>query len=102
MDSCHHRSWLQSVPRSQLLRLHRNCTDKETFKVQANVLKTRFLDKGYNPNEVDCELQCALEINRESLLEVRSKQDSENNLKRAMMTSFSTQHRQIKAIFAKH
>lgn len=35
IDSCHHRSWPHSVPRSQFVRLRRNCINIDTFIVQA-------------------------------------------------------------------
>lgn len=47
MDSCHHAFWLRSVPKSQYMRLKRNCTEQEEFLVQAETLTQRFLEKGY-------------------------------------------------------
>lgn len=41
------------VPWSQFLRLCRNCTDTETFKELACILRQRFSDKGYDQVEVD-------------------------------------------------
>lgn len=63
-DSCHHRSWLDSVPRSQFLRLRRNCSDIDTFKVQSELLRTKFLDKDYDPGIVEREFQHALTIDK--------------------------------------
>lgn len=36
--SCHHASWLRSVPKSQYLRLKRNCTQQSAFLAQAPFL----------------------------------------------------------------
>lgn len=63
---------------------------------------TRLLDKDYDPQNVEREFQHALGMNRESLLEVKSKPDSDDTFKWAMFSSFSIQHRQVKAIFSKH
>lgn len=63
---------------------------------------TRLLDKDYDPQNVQREFQHALGMNRESLLEVKSKPDSDDTFKWAMFSSFSIQHRQVKAIFSKH
>ena len=48
LNSCHHNQWLKSVPKSQYLRLRRNCSDPLEFSEQAKVLTSRFLEKGYN------------------------------------------------------
>lgn len=53
IDSCHHKSWPRSIPKSRFLRLRRNCTDIDTFSTQATVLKERFLEKGYSQAEVE-------------------------------------------------
>lgn len=45
-NSCHHGAWLRSVPRSQFLRLRRNCTNQDDFLQEASILKKRFLEKG--------------------------------------------------------
>lgn len=71
MDSCHHRSWLCTVPRSQFLQLRKNCSGTETFKTQTMVLRQRFLDKGYDQIEVDFELQNTLGVDSGSLLVVK-------------------------------
>lgn len=101
-DSCHHPSWIHSVPRSQFLRLRRNCSDINTFKVQAEALKMRLLDKGYSHSEIDSEISRTLEVDRASLLTTKPKPDTDNKFRWAMLTTFSTQYRQIKAIFTKH
>lgn len=66
---------------TRFLRLRRNCSDTKTLKLQANVLKQRFLDKGYNQIEVEGELQKALETERSSLLMDKPQTDSNNSFK---------------------
>lgn len=101
-DSCHHRSWLNSIPRSQFLRLRRNCTETDTFLTQAGTLKQKFLDKGYNTKNIEVELQRVTNIDRGSLLVVKPKKELDKKFKWAMLTSFSIQHKQIKTIIKKH
>lgn len=45
--SCHYPKWLESVPKSQFIRLRWNCTVKDEFLEQASALKIRFVDKDY-------------------------------------------------------
>lgn len=101
-DSCHHSSWLNAVPRSQFLRLRRNCTDVDTFISQAEVLKQRFLDKGYNQADLDTELQRVTNIDRNTLLVTKQKRDPDTTYKWALSTTYSIQHKQIKSIMRKH
>lgn len=101
-DSCHQRSWLDSIPLSQFLRLRRNCSDINTFKTQSDLLKTTFLDKDYDSHLVEREFQHALETNRESLIEERPKNKQGDTFRWSMLTSFSIQHKQVRAILSKH
>lgn len=56
-DSCHHAQWLRSVPRSQFLRLRRNCSNISDYYAQSRVLKDRFVAKGYNARDLDAEIK---------------------------------------------
>ncbi|KAM4018944.1 uncharacterized protein ACNLHF_028338 [Anomaloglossus baeobatrachus] len=47
VSSNHYNKWLLNVPRNQFQRVRRNCTLDVDFKIQANTLKERFLDKDY-------------------------------------------------------
>ena len=39
-DSCHHAPWIKGVPKSQYLRLKRNCTDPHDFLFKPEYLLT--------------------------------------------------------------
>lgn len=97
-----HKSWLRSVPKSQFLHLHRNCTDTDTFKTQATILKKRFLEKGYDCAEVDKDLNNDLVVDRSLLLGEKPQWEKDQNFKWSFLTTFSTQHKQIKNIFERH
>lgn len=67
-SSWYHSAWLESIPKSQFLRLKRNCTNCTNFLQEAESLNQRFLEKGYDPVELDRTLKIADERNREDLL----------------------------------
>lgn len=61
--------------------MRRNCSDLDMFKNQANVLRQRFLDKGYNQGEVDLELHRVSQIEHGSLLVDKPRQDPNDSFK---------------------
>uniref|UniRef100_A0A8C5Q3U3 Reverse transcriptase domain-containing protein n=1 Tax=Leptobrachium leishanense TaxID=445787 RepID=A0A8C5Q3U3_9ANUR len=52
-NSCHFEKWLEGVPKSQLLRIHRNCTKQEVFQEQSNYLMKNLEDKGYTRHSLE-------------------------------------------------
>lgn len=68
LDSCHHDSWLKSVPRSQFIRMRRNCTDLSDYRVQAQILKSRLVEKGYVADSLQDIIEQVGTIDRFSLL----------------------------------
>lgn len=102
VDSCHHSQWLKSVPRSQFLRLRRNCTLTEDFLIQSVMLKNRFLEKGYKSIDLDTETNRISKLDRVSLLKARPKTAMDNKFGWSFFTTYSVQSRQIKEIFKKH
>lgn len=46
-NSCHHPLWLNNVPKSQFCCLKKNCTLSEDYDIQSEILKEKFLDKGF-------------------------------------------------------
>lgn len=104
LSSCHHPSWLNSVPLSQFQRIRRNCTNTSDYHSQALVLKQRFLDKGYLENDIDITINKVATMDRSQMLN----QDRERNpgptnkFEWSMITGFSNQHYSIKKNFRKH
>lgn len=43
--SCHDSSWLNAVPKGQFQQIRKNCTSLVDYQQQAQILKSRFLDK---------------------------------------------------------
>lgn len=76
--SCHHKSWLKLIPKSQFLRLRRNCTNHHDFVQDASILRGRFLEKGYDDNELEGAFRLALDKNRHDLLIPKSKNQDDS------------------------
>lgn len=60
------------------------------------------LKKGYNQVEIDNDLFKVLYTDLALLLEDKPQRDNDDNFKWSLLTAFSTQHKQIKAIFEQH
>ena len=96
-DSCHHDPWIKGVPKSQYLRLRRNCSDPQEFSTQAKVLTGRFLEKGYGQESLDESLKHVLAMDRSDLL--REKEKAEGKIFPEgvpFITSYSVQHRSFR------
>ena len=102
-DSCHHKAWLDSVPKSQYLRLRRNCSKMEDFDEQAKMLTARFLNKGYQETDLFKQTREAKIIDRNVLLQNKCVSSEENNQYISpFITSYSNQHYLIKKLVKKH
>lgn len=102
VDSCHHATWLKSIPRSQFTRIRHNCSDLSDYFHQAQILKSRFIDKGYDSVDIDEAINKVSLIDRSSLLSERPKGTQENKHRWSFLTNFSVQHKQIKDILIRH
>lgn len=96
VDSCHYSPWLKSVPRSHLLRIRRNCTDLPDFFVQADTLKSKFVEKGYLPKVIDDEILWVSLLDRSDLTSLQPKWTPDTKFKWSFITQFSVQHKQVK------
>ncbi|PIO25998.1 hypothetical protein AB205_0190500, partial [Aquarana catesbeiana] len=63
--SGHHPNWIKNIPKGQMLRVRRNCSDLDTYAIQANILKERFLQKGYKGDALNNIIQEVANIPRE-------------------------------------
>lgn len=55
--------------------------DIEILNIQAGILKQRFIDKGYDPGNVESDLRSTLEVDRSSLLKVKPKRVEDDQFK---------------------
>lgn len=103
LDSCHHPSWLSAVPKGQFLRLRRNCTDLVEFHREAEILRSRFLAKGYDSGSLDLTIKEVGTRDRQTLLcERPPTMNIREDFGLAFLTTFSSQHWAIKRIIKKH
>lgn len=100
--SCHHASWLRSVPKSQYLRLKRNCTQQSAFLAQAQVLTQRFVDKGYALESLTNTLDQVKCVDRTNLLKENTGGRENDTFHNPFITNFSCQHSSVKHIVKKH
>lgn len=101
-DSCHHRTWLETVPQSQFIRLRRNCTMVSDFDTQVPLLKNRLIEKGYNAAILNKKISQVRSLDWKSLIADKPKPNETQKFKWSFITTFSRQHYQIKKIFKKH
>lgn len=102
-DSCHHSSWLDSVPKSQYMRLKHNCTKTEDFRRQANVLTNRFLEKGYSAWALEQRMVEVEQLYRDQLLVERPMRDGgQSKFAWPFIMGHSHQHYLIKKLVYKH
>lgn len=104
-DSCHNPPWLKSIPRSQLARIRRNCSTLEDFYDQSSLIKKRLVDKGFEAEEVDKEVERMAGVKREDLLQPKEgKQGTRNKEEGSLLlvTNYNAQAGLIKKILRKH
>lgn len=103
-DSCHHRPWLDSVPKSQFIRMRRNCTRVDDFDTQTRMLRNRLCDKGYDLTTLNNKIEEVRMLDRDSLLVDRPRMAERDpgNLICPFSTRYSQQHFSVKKLIRKH
>lgn len=92
---------MRSVPKSQFIRLKRNCSNHAEFLAQADILMKRFLEKGYVETSLRNTLDEVAEIDRCTLLEIK-KPHRERVPTIPFITTYSSQHNSIAKLLKKH
>lgn len=83
--------------------MRRNCTEVEDYGLQADILKKRLEEKGYDPISLQDIIEQVGKIDRSILLEGGSrKQERKGTSLVPFVTTFSTQHHRIKSIIRRH
>uniref|UniRef100_A0A8C5M9N9 Reverse transcriptase domain-containing protein n=1 Tax=Leptobrachium leishanense TaxID=445787 RepID=A0A8C5M9N9_9ANUR len=72
-DSCHLRRWLEGIPKSQYLRIKRNCSKESDFNIQTDRLKTQFLEKGYEESRLESTKNEIALMDRKECLKYKNK-----------------------------
>lgn len=73
--SFHPQHQRDGIPTGQFLRIKRNCSEKEDFKLQAQDLTQRFLQRGYPKKVVSKAFQRAKSTDRATLLQPRRRHE---------------------------
>lgn len=97
LASCHYPRWLNANPKSQLMRVRRNCIKKEDYNMQADILLSIFQEKGYNSKELLKRKTLVGEMRREVLF--KKKEANKNDYDVAFLISFTRQHKQMEIFF---
>lgn len=101
-DSCHHKAWLDSVPKSQYIRLKRNCSTNTDFLAQSKVLTDRFIEKGYEAQFLTEKLNQVVSLDRDALLADKTRAQRDCQLVCPLIRRYSCQHFSVRRMLNKH
>ena len=76
MNSCHPLQCKQAIPYGQALKLRRICSNNEDFILWTAELKQHLVKRGYDPLEIQKQIERAAEVPRETTLQTKHKQRS--------------------------
>lgn len=99
MASCYYAPWLLNIPKGQIMRLNRNCTEESDYKEQASMIGQRFIQKGYKESFIRQQIEDVDIMNRADLIKERIDNYQENIL---IVLSHGAQHKKIEKAFRKH
>lgn len=72
LGSCHHPRWLSGIPKSQMLRVRKNCNKIEDYDIQSQTILDRFQEKGYDTRDLKIIKENIRNTDRESLFKMKS------------------------------
>uniref|UniRef100_A0A8C5WDY6 Reverse transcriptase domain-containing protein n=1 Tax=Leptobrachium leishanense TaxID=445787 RepID=A0A8C5WDY6_9ANUR len=98
--SCHNDIWLKGVPKGQLTRIRRNCSEIKEFEQQAESLKTNFIDKGYDEYELDNLIKELKDVDQERLIKYKIREDTPQDV--PFICEFNNDDQLIKKTFKKY
>ncbi|CAJ0967689.1 unnamed protein product [Ranitomeya imitator] len=99
-SSSHPPHVINAVPIGQFLHLKRICTSVETFEVQAEDLRQRFLSRGYSKRSVKKAYNRARNTSRHQLLFSNPRDKSNQQVR--MITQYHSWWKEMSQILAKH
>ncbi|XP_053568414.1 uncharacterized protein LOC128657999 [Bombina bombina] len=105
-DSCHHEHWKSNIPKGQLLRLKKNCSNSTKWEEQSVILKNTFLERGYEENNLEKNMEEVRCKDRKDLLKYRCKKaynSSDNDqLTIPFITEYSENRHIVERIIKKY
>ena len=101
LNSCHHKSWLLNIPKGQLVRIKRNCTNNTDFLTQAEFIGARFKNKGYSDNFIDEQIQSVAGLDRNTMLQGNIKKQRDM-MAPAIILDYNIQHKDVEKLIKRH
>lgn len=77
VDSCHHEPWFINIPKGQMIRLRRNCTNHNEYLGQAQWIGNKFVAKGYSKEFIEDKIQEVYQIPRNLLIQDKEKKHTQ-------------------------
>ncbi|XP_073424135.1 LOW QUALITY PROTEIN: uncharacterized protein [Dendrobates tinctorius] len=68
INSCHLPVWLTNIPKSQYMRVKRNCTNTQDFHKETERLTDQIMEKGYDPQQLNQTKKEVENMSRTSLI----------------------------------
>ncbi|XP_069488404.1 uncharacterized protein [Ambystoma mexicanum] len=101
--SSHRQSVIQNIPRGEMLRAKRNCSQDEMFQIECKSIGHRFRERGYPIQLIRKTTDAVKKIPRPQLLINKTKVSSEQYPKHVnFITKYSSDHKFIQYILKKH
>ncbi|XP_073404135.1 uncharacterized protein [Dendrobates tinctorius] len=100
---CHLPSWLVNVPKSQLIRAHRNCSRIQDFDKEAVFLTNKFVRKGYDIKALGEIKETVRKMPREDLL-IQQKKNTECSIMEdiPIITQYNANSKILRKIVNRH
>lgn len=109
ISSGHHPLWLRNIPKGQIMRVKRNCSEDAQFLAQSKILTKRFEARGYDPEILKRVVEEVALIPRITCLQEANPVGSEvllaeknHNREWGFISQFHAQYKEVEEIFKKH
>lgn len=103
-SSCNHPQWIGNIPKGQLMRIHRNCSNRNEYEEQADIIINRFLEKGYKRKGLIVLKEKMKNMDRKTLIEGtldHHRKEKHKNLDLAFLTGYNRQYKTMESIIKK-
>lgn len=98
----HHPMWLRNIPKGQMMRVRRNCSNGHDYRAQAAILKKKFMEKGYSVTNLDGIIEDLSQLSRTDCLKDVAPLRDINSLEWSFISGYHSQFREVEQIFLSH
>lgn len=102
INSGHHPTWICNIPKGQILRVRRNCTELEDYHTQVKILRDKFIQKGYQEKMLSKTIQEIANTPRDHCFGKKQPVAMSDQHQMRFITGFHFQFKDVEAIFKKH